>query len=145
MKLKVLFTACITFLLLSSCKKEYVHTPPRYPIEGLWIGTYSVASMPEQGDLFYSFVIYPDGTLLTKGKGGDEQDHYSSGTWTLNSNNIFSATISTFYPGTGARITQSITATYSNTGQLTNGTWHDTDNPYGSPLSGTYSIMKRVN
>jgi hypothetical protein len=59
MKLKVLFTAFIAFLILSSCKKEIIHPVHTYPIEGLWIGTYSADLVPEQGDLFYSFVIYP--------------------------------------------------------------------------------------
>ncbi len=105
----------------------------------------SVDGLPEQGELFYSFIIYPNGALLTKGKGGDGQDYYSTGSWTLTSNDVFSGTISTFFPNTGLPVTQSIIATYSNDGKLTNGIWHDTDNPYGSPLSGKFSTMQRVN
>ncbi len=58
--------------------------------------------------------------------------------------NYISGTISTFYPNSGLPVTQSITATYSNTGKLTNGIWNDTDNPFGSLLSGKFSTMQRV-
>ncbi len=149
MKFKFLLTTVLASLLfISSCKKDTPMDPPAqtYPIEGLWIGTYSVDQIPEQGGLFYSFIIYPGGVLLTKGKGGDGNDHYSTGTWTLTSSNIFSGTITTFpSDAAGLTVTQNITATYSNTGELTNGIWHDADNPYGSPLSGKFSTMQRVN
>ena len=141
------FALTLALFQMSSCKKADAETPKTYPIEGLWIGTYSADQIEYQGqgDLFYSFIIYPNGILLTKGKGGDGKDHYSTGTWTLTSSNIFSGTISTFFPGSGLPIIQSITATYSNSGTLTNGIWNDTVNPYGSPLSGKFSTMQRVN
>jgi hypothetical protein len=130
---------------ISSCKKADAQPTTIYPIEGLWIGTYASPAVPSQGSLFYSFVIYPDGTLLTKGKGGDGKYYYSSGTWTLSSNNIFSGTIVSFVTPGPHPVTQCITATYSNTGTLTNGTWKDTNNPNGTGLSGTFSTMQRVN
>ena len=139
------FAMTLALFQMSSCKKADAETTKTYPIEGLWIGTYSVGTIPEQGNLFYSFIIYPGGVLLTKGKGGDGRDYYSTGTWTLTNSNTFLGTISTFYPNTGQPVIQSITATYSNTGKLTNGIWNDTDNPYGSPLAGKFSTMQRVN
>jgi hypothetical protein len=76
---KVLMISLATFLFamtallfqLTSCKKAVGQTnydcpPPIYPVEGLYTGTYSVSSKPDQGNLYYSFVVFPDGTLLTK-------------------------------------------------------------------------------
>ena len=61
---------------LASCKKasgqpdpcpECPSCPePTYQVAGLYTGTYSVDSKPEQGDLYYSFVVFPNGDLLTK-------------------------------------------------------------------------------
>lgn len=141
----ITFTASIALFQLSSCKKADAQTQTTYPIQGLYTGTYSVNAVPAQGNLFYSFVIYPDGTMSTKGKGGDGKDYYSAGTWTL-SNNIFSGTVTTIIaPNGGAPVTQSITATFSNTGIFSNGSWNDTNNPNGVGNAGKYSIMQRAN
>src|SRR5688572_16522602 len=59
--------------------RDTIVKTPVYPIEGLWIGTYSVDGLAGQGDLFYSMTIYSDGRILTKSKGGDGKDHFSSG------------------------------------------------------------------
>src|SRR6478735_1151671 len=100
----LLFAATSIIFQMSSCKKAdaQINCPtPTYRIAGLWIGTYSVNCIPEQGKLFYSLSIYPDGTLITKGEGGDGKYYYSSGTWTLSNNNIFSATVTTFVTANG--------------------------------------------
>ena len=124
--------------------RDTIVRPAVYPIEGLWIGTYSVDGL-NQGDLFYSMIIYPGGKIVTRSRSSDGNDYYSSGTWTLANNKDFSATIVTFSPISGtAAVTQYITATYSNTGVLTNGTWQDTKNPY-SLMKGKFSVMQRVN
>lgn len=132
-------------LFQTSCKKDEVTNTggttdcptATYPVTGLWTGTYSVDnnSTPAR---FYSFSIYPDGTVLTKGLLADSEFSYSSGTWTLNGN-AFSATITNFL---SPSITQKVTATFSNTGTLTNATWQDTVNPYGL-LTGTFSNVVR--
>src|SRR5438309_1147309 len=72
-------------ILLISCKKdtEDSKTETTYPITGLWIGTYTQDQTPNQSGYDYSFSIYPDGTLLTKGTANDNYTHYSSGTWIL--------------------------------------------------------------
>lgn len=147
---KLLFsTFLMSILLVTACTKETepkAPPAPTYPIEGLWIGTYSVDAMPAQGQLFYSFAIYPDGTLLTKSKGGDGKFYYSSGTWTLSSGNVFNGTITTFDTyNSASRITQTVTANYSNTGKLTDGTWKDTFNPHGAGLTGKFSTFQRIN
>jgi len=145
--MKTFITLLAFGILITSCKKDSTNTTPApiYPIQGLWIGTYQTDQVTHQ-PLFYSLINYPDGTVLTRSKGGDGKYYYSTGTWALSSNNIFSATITTFVtPNAGQPTTQSITATYSNTGTLTSGTWNDTINPNGAALSGKFSTMQRVN
>lgn len=145
MKFKFPIIAILAFtFLITSCSKDPVPTPtPTYPVEGLWVGTFSAPTFPSQ---FYSFIVYPGGVLLTKGQGSDGKYYYSSGTWSLSSNNTFSGTIVSFVtPNGGSPVTQSITATYSNNGNMTGGTWVDTNNPNGTGLSGTFSTMQRVN
>jgi hypothetical protein len=132
----------LSIILLSSCTKESINT---YPIEGLWIGSYTVDGLPLQGEHFYSLAVYPDGKVVTKSKAADGKDHFSSGTWAMSSNNIFSATITTVSPNSGSTaITQEITATYSKSGILTNGTWNDTVSPY-TKNKGKFSTFQRVN
>jgi len=138
---------CLFFILvlasissLISCKKDTVST---YPISGVYTGTYTVNDVPAQGALPYNFSILPDGTITTKGSAKDGSYAYASGTWTL-AGNAFTANITTL-GGSGQPISQSITATFSNAGTLTNGVWVDTNNPYHAPYSGKFSTMQRVN
>jgi len=137
------FVALLTMSGVLSCEKES-SSPSTYPIEGLWTGTYSVNTMPLQGSLTYTIAVKPGGEILTEGKGGDGKSHYASGTWALSGNN-FTATIITFPFSNIIPVTQSITATYSNTGTLTDGTWTDTNNPNGAGLSGKFSTLQRIN
>lgn len=129
----------LTVFSVYSCTKDKVHTST---LPGLYIGVYTVDNLPKQGALFYSFVVYPDGSLITKGKGGDGTDLYSEGTWTL-TGTTFKGTINTFVKYEGKPITQTITATYMNNGKLKNGVWKDIVNPY-TTNSGTFPIMERV-
>ena len=130
MKSKLFFLMLVFSLALSSCEKE--SDPPNYQIAGLWIGTYTVLSQPP---LFFSFTIYPDGSLSYKSKGINGETFYANGTWTLTGNN-FSYSVITVAPVAN----QTGTATYSNSGTLTNGT----NTEVGSGLSGTLT-MNRVN
>ncbi|MBE7172446.1 MAG: hypothetical protein INR73_17800 [Williamsia sp.] len=152
MKFRLLLaTVLACTLFISSCTKEEDSTPsatadtPTYPVEGLWLGTYSVTTVPSQGNLFYSFAIYPDGTILTKSLASDGKYYYSTGTWTWQSSasNVFVATISTM--NTPLPIVQRITATWSKTGIMTDGVWTDTSNPYNAGFSGKFSTMQRIN
>ena len=147
----LLATVLASALFFSSCTKEADTTPaettePTYPVEGLWLGTYTVNGQTSQGSLFYSFAVYPDGTLFTKGTGADGKTYYSTGTWTWQSSrsNIFVGTITTINSG-GLPITQRITATWSNKGVMTDGVIVDTINPYLSGLSSKFSTLQRVN
>ncbi|MFN8264833.1 MAG: hypothetical protein U0T11_02115 [Chitinophagaceae bacterium] len=104
------------FLLLSvvlvSCKKEKV----TYPIEGYWVGKYgSGTATPSSG---YSMVVEPGGLVTVADGSSITSGSKAAGTWTL-TGNTFKATYT--YGGGGS--TFSITATFSNDGKLTNGTW----------------------
>lgn len=118
-----------------------------HQISGLWIGTYNVNSMPAQGNLFYSFIIYPDGSIVTNGRGRlGQQLYYASGTWKISNKHEFSARISTFVtPFNHSPIAQIITGIYSNDGTITNAGWADINNPSGINLSGSFSTLQRVN
>jgi len=126
---------------MTSCKKDKAVV---YPVAGVYTGTYTVNDVPAQGALAYGFSIFPDGTITTKGMGGDGNYAYAAGTWTLTGTTQFTANI-TSIGGSGQPIKQSITASFSNTGTLTNGTWVDTNNPYHALYSGKFSTMQRVN
>lgn len=149
----LLATVLAVTLFLSSCTKEADSTPATtadtltYRVEGLWLGTYSVNGQPGATGLFYSFAVYPDGTILTKSTGTDGKTYYSAGTWSWQSSasNVFVAIITTINTG-GLPITQRFTTTWSKTGVMTDGTWMDTNNPYINPgYSGKFSTMQRVN
>ena len=151
------FAATLMLVQMSSCTKTGASTSiihdtvrittvdtvcptPKYPITGLWIGTYTVPSLV-QGQFYYSFAIYPDNTILIKSKGADGNTYYSSGTWAL-SGNAFSATFTTINRS-DTQVTQSVTATFSDVGILTNGIEFNTANPTNYPA--TLSIMQRIN
>lgn len=141
------FALALLLFQLTSCKKVLGQTnhecpPPTYPVEGLYIGTYTVSSKPELGDLYYSFVIFPDGSLLTKGATEYGDTTYQKGNWTLSSDSTFTGNIATF---TTPSVIQNITGKFSKDGKISDATWHDTYNPYGSGLSGNFSVMQRVN
>ncbi len=136
-----------TLILLTACKKDNPSPTTNqsiYPIEGLWIGTYTVDNLTSQGSLSYNFYIKPGGKILTESLGGDGKGYYASGTWAI-SGSDFTATILTFASGTSAPVTQSISATFSNEGTLTNASWKDTNNPNGPSRSGKFSTMQRIN
>jgi hypothetical protein len=137
----------IVFLctLLISCKKdaESPKTEPTYPITGVWIGTYSQDQSPTQSSYSYSYSIFPDGSILTKGAADDGKTHYASGSWTLTSDSLFSANITTINVYE-TPITQSISAIFSSKGTLTNGVWANTVPINGITYSGKFSLQ-RVN
>lgn len=153
MKNKLLSSAAILIITLiffssqSSCKKETVTNTVTNrdtvyqctsTIKGSWVGTYTANSTPSQGQLFYSLTVFADGSLLYKAKGGDGNFYYARGSWTLSSNNIFSGNVVSFSTPT---VTQSITATFSPTGTLSNGTWADIS---GGTNSGSLQGMVKI-
>ncbi len=143
----IVFAMTALLFQLTSCKKVVAQTnhdcpPPIYPVAGLYIGKYSVDSKPEQGNLYYSFVVFPNGDLLTKGVTEFGDTSYQKGSWTLSSDSTFTGTIETF---TAPSVIQAITGKFSNDGKISNATWSDIYNPFGSGLSGEFSVMQRVN
>lgn len=140
----ILASVLIISLALSSCQKDTTPSTPAtviYPVEGLWIGTFTVDNNPSQpGTYYYSFSVYPDGSILIKSVPADGNTYYSSGKWTLTGTSDFSATF-TSMNFNGAQVTQTITATFSNTGEMTGGIWTDIKN---ADQTGKLS-MKRVN
>ena len=129
-----------SFLLfqLSGCKKE--ETPRTYPIEGLWIGTYTYDDQPSVGQQYFSFVIKPDGTMITDTKSSNQQ-YLAKGTWNLNGTTLTCNYTYVYGPAPGTGTIQSTSATWTNDGKLT-GTWINVSPANGS--TGTFSLT-RVN
>jgi len=84
--------------------------------------------------------VYPDGSILVKSLPADGHNYYSVGTWTLSDVNVFSATITTINFD-GPQVTQTITANFLKTGEMTNGVWTDIKNGHQTGKL----VMKRVN
>jgi hypothetical protein len=106
------------------------------------LGTFTVNNDPSAaGVYFYSFSIFPDGSVLTESQGSDGNYYYNKGTWALSADTLFSATIDSInFPGPA--VTENITATFSDSGVMKDGTWTESAN--GSQ-SGHFSTMQRVN
>ena len=141
MKTKIIFLAVIGLVVFSRCSKDNtIVETTTYPIEGLWLGSFTVDNAPQPARYFYSFSIFPDGSVLTKSLGADGNYYFNTGTWTLSADSIFSATIvSINFPGPA--VTENITANYSASGEMTNGKWTEIAN--GSQ-SGKFSTMKEI-
>lgn len=136
----------LSFLMLASCIKEPVKqepVPATPTIHGLWVGTYTADGYASQGSLFASWIIYPDGKMFTRGMGGDGKEHFSSGTWSLSADTLFTGNITTLHPDLTSPISQRVTATLTKDGTLINGTWTDTVNPYGIQ-KGKYSTLQKI-
>jgi len=133
------FAVGTTLFQMSSCKKAGAQTPKTYPIEGLWIGIYTVDGQPSLGSQYYSFILKPDGTMIQDGKDADKQA-ICIGTWKLTGTNL-SCTFTSIYGASGIGIIENATANWDNTGKLTSGIW---SNPSPGTGSGTFT-MTRVN
>jgi hypothetical protein len=117
----IVFTSFINF----SCEKDC--PSPAYPIEGLWIGTYyyTPGTTAPQTQQYFSFIIKPQGALIVESQ--DAGINYTAtGTWTLTGNTLNCRyTYSTSVLGT--RLNQSATASFDNSGELSNGVWNNTN------------------
>ena len=145
MKLRNVVIALVASVFIMSCSQDNDDLPapaPTYPVQGLWVGTYSVDGQPSATNLPYSFAFSPDGTVVTGGKGDDGNIYYSEGTW-IKTDSIVTATYTTINYGS-YQVTQKATLTYHNDGTMTNGTWEDVENPAGH-LEGTFANLKRIN
>lgn len=115
--------------VIPSCKKDSV-AATTYPIQGLWVGTYTNYN----GTYFFSFSVYPDGTVSYTSKGPNNTSFFATGTWTL-TGATFSFSVIESHTGDS----QSGTAVYSNSnGTLSNGVIADAT----AGTTGTWSMNK---
>lgn len=146
-KLVFIFSAILLVCTFScsdddeACQVEVVNVPTNFPIEGLWIGSYTFDDFPNLGAQYYSFVIKPDGTIINDSKGTGGQ-YLSVGTWTLSGKTLSCSIICVYSPEpTLLGANQSISATWDKTGKLTDGTWRTVSSNGGT---GKFT-MSRVN
>jgi len=101
----------------------------------------TVDNNPSQsGTYYFSYAVYPDGSILVKTRAADGNNYYSIGKWVLSNSTEFSATFTTTNFN-GMQVTQSITANFSGSGKMTNGIWVDVNN---ASQTGKFSV-DRVN
>ncbi|MEO8405240.1 MAG: hypothetical protein ABI480_11615 [Chitinophagaceae bacterium] len=142
---KILPVILICCLFLAFSKKDENKPSPgsaAYSLPGLWMGTYNVDQVPDQGALPYTMIFKPDGTLLAEGKGGDGGTYYTAGNWVIVGDSVKSTFTSINYPA-DYQVTQLSSLYFNNaTGELT-GSWKDGD--HGSNYSGKYQNLTKVN
>ncbi len=132
---------------MTSCEKAEATTPPptkcpdpTYPITGLWEGTYRTDQVSHAAT-YVSFAIYPDGTMLRRSKHSTANEYaLFRGRWKLTGNQFEYRDTAILY--SGGTIVDIGTATFSNTGDLTNASWQDIS---GQSYTGTFQNMKRIN
>ena len=106
-----------------ACEVEVVNVPTSFPIEGLWIGSYTIDNFPSLGSQYLSLVIKPDGTIIYDSNGSGGQ-YLSIGTWTLSGTKLSVSTENVYSPDpTLMGVKQSISATWDKTGKLIDGAW----------------------
>jgi hypothetical protein len=133
------FAFSIAIFQLSSCKKEGTQsnaTPTTYPIEGLWIGTYSFDAQSSLGQQYFSFIIKPDGIMITDTKSSNQQ-YLAAGTWSLNGSTLTCGFNYIYGPAPGTA--QTTSAVWDNTGKLT-GTWKNVSPANG--VTGTFTLTR---
>lgn len=138
---KILFiTLAITLSLLHiNCKSSYNKTErKKIPLEGLWLGYYSVDGNNTVGKQYGNLIIKPDGTLIYDSDGGGTQ-HLTIGTWTLK-DNLLTCDCKCVYGLESNRGTKQIFTFHYNetTGVLSKGVWKD---KYDSG-SGTFTLTR---
>jgi hypothetical protein len=141
----VLATLAVLTFQISGCKKD-CPVPPAvtYPIQGLWVGTFTTVSgfaVPPGSSYYFSLSIYPDGTLSYKsGTSNPSLYVYAAGTWTLTGDS-FSFSAKTINGVSSSQDSVAGTATFDkNKGTLSNGIV----NSNTSNTSATWK-MSRVN
>jgi hypothetical protein len=138
--------AAIVFSLgvFLSCSKEttQTNTTPTYPIQGLWVGSYTVDGQPGLGTQYYSFVIKPDGTMIGDSKSfSPVQQHLTTGTWSLADTTLTCSFTCVYGLSANIGAVQSCTSKWDKTGKLT-GTWRNIAGIIAG--SGTFT-MNRIN
>jgi len=135
----VIFAISLTLFQLSSCTKTDAEAPINYPIEGLWIGTYTIAGLPALGEQYFSLIIKPDGTMINDTKYTNQQN-LSIGTWTLNGTTLSCTFTNIYGQAVHLGVQETTTSTWDKTGKLS-GTWQNV-----GPQTGSGTIkLTRVN
>jgi hypothetical protein len=123
------FLLVISSISIFSCSKS---STPSIAITGTWKGTLTGVNEASSGNLYYSFIINADSSIVTQSTGSDGKTYYGAGTWKLSGQNFSAKSNSN---GTA----QTISATFSSTkGTLSSGVW---SNDNGTD-SGTFSMTK---
>jgi len=109
----------LALVFISSCKKD---SPAAitYAIQGLWVGTYTNT----MGTFFFSFSIYPDGSLSYKSKDANNVTYFADGSYALNGT-TFTFSVLTINAPTTQDIQTGAGTFSSSKGTLTNGTGSD--------------------
>ena len=135
---KIIAICLFSFVLISSCTKDNVGS--NFPIQGLWIGTYTINEGKSLGEQYFSFIIKPDGTMINETKYTGKQ-HLSPGTWTLNGNTLLCTFTCVYGLPQHVGITETSTATWDSKKSTLTGTWKNVP-----PLSGSGNFtLSRVN
>jgi autotransporter-associated beta strand protein len=98
-----------------------VLTNPKNPVTGLWVGTYTIDGNVAYGTFYYSWAVFPDHTIITRGGAQNGITWTGAGTWSLSADSTFTADTNGTDPSEG-NVPQHITAKYSSVnGTMTNG------------------------
>jgi hypothetical protein len=140
----VVFSGSIILFQIASCKKadaQITDCPQAtYPIMGLWEGTYKTNQV-NHPSTYVSFAIYPDGSFLRRGKHSATDEYaYFKGRWKLTGNTFEYRDTTLLY--SGGFVIGTGTATFNNSGTLSNATWQDIS---GQSYNGTFENLKRIN
>lgn len=122
-KMLLFILPALVLMSLNSCTKDDDNDVLTYPIVGLWTGTFKVVAGAQDvgvGNLYYSFDLKADSTMLVQSLGADGNTYYSTGTWSL-SGTAFTAKYTTTNRETEV-VTQDAVAVYNkDNGSLSNG------------------------
>lgn len=128
----IIFLLVSTLTSIISCSKKDNTTTP-HSINGLWIGTYNTP-LNENVPYFFSFSVYPDGSLSYKSKGKENTTFYAHGTWLLDGSTFSFSVVET---STGN--VQTGTAIYNEQNEsLASGTLSDSE----AGTSATWTMSK---
>ncbi|MEI9958473.1 MAG: hypothetical protein WDM90_19700 [Ferruginibacter sp.] len=137
------FALAFALFQMTSCKKATAQTPSTpatYPIQGLWVGTYTIDGQAALGQQYFSFVIKPDGSIINDTKYNNQQN-LALGNWTLSGTTLSCSFTNMYGQASNFGVSETCTATWDNSGKLTAGIWKNV-----APLSGSGTfVLTRIN
>lgn len=95
------------------------------------MGTYTVDQLPNDPPRYFSFILKPNGSMITESQPTGAVYYLATGTWSLSGTTL---TCKFVYLSTvqGYSVTQNVTATYDPATAKLTGTWRDETAPGGS-------------